>query len=103
MRRAIEHHEKSLRFSDPVNKNVIDDSARGKQHMAVNPESLVERPLQVSGDEVLDNSERARAFDHHLSHVRNVEEAGGVPRGLVLVDDARVLNGKLPSVKIDEL
>ena len=40
--------------------------------------------------------------DLHLSHVRDVEEAGGRAHGAHLVDHARVLHGHLPTGEGDE-
>ena len=52
---------------------------------------------------LLQERERVRAFDQDLAHVRHVEEPRIRAHGLVLVDDARELDGQLPAAEIDHL
>jgi len=43
-----------------------------------------------------------RTFDEDLSHVAHVEEADRLAHGQMFFDDARILEGHLPSAELDE-
>ncbi len=49
------------------------------------------------------NASAPRAADGDFAHVRDVENAGGVAHGEMLVGDAGVLHGHLPAAEINQL
>ena len=58
-------------------------------------------PGGVVGGDVLDGLERVPAGDLDLAHVADVEEAGAGPHGLMLEDDAGVLDWHVPAAELD--
>src|SRR5437879_1559966 len=115
MRGAVNHHKETPatnlagvrrscggRFFETIDKNVVDHSPRRQAHMPVDPETLIECANEVAGDQFLNEIKGSRPFDQDLSHVGNVENPGCLPGRLVFIDDAGVLNGHLPAVKINE-
>ena len=57
--------------------------------------------LDGIGGDVIGQSGGFGAADLDLAHVADIEDAHGVAHGVVLVDDAGVLDGHVPAAEID--
>ena len=86
----------------PINEDVVDE-AGGRIEQAVVLRAAVLEFRDIVARRALQKCERFRAFDENLAHMRHVEKAGARAHGLVLVDDARELNGQFPPPEIDHL
>ena len=83
---------------EPVEREVVDDAAVGNTEQRVLDLSDLERADVVGGQD-LQRGQRLRASHLELAHVADVEEADGRADRAVLLDDARVLHGHLPSAE----
>ncbi len=54
----------------------------------------------VGGDEI-GQPGRFRPVDFDLAHVADIEDADGIANGVVLGDDAGILDGHIPAAEID--
>ena len=85
-----------------ISVKVINDAAALVAHQRVLALSAREF-ANVVGQHPVKKPLGARAGDADLAHVRDVEEAGGVPHGQVLVNDAGVLHRHFPAAEFNEL
>jgi len=96
---GVDADEQAAR-GEAVDDDVVDDPAalvaeRGVLRLAV----LALR--QIVGDQPLRGLQRAGAFEDDLAHVADVEDAGALAHGEVLLDQALVLHGHVEPGKLD--
>ena len=88
--------EQIAALAEAVDDQVVDDPA-----VLVRQERVLRLPrrdpVEVVREEALQEGGRLRPLDLDLAHVRDVEDAGVRADGLVLLDDALVLDGHLPA------
>ena len=89
-------HEEIQALAEPVDNEVVDDSAVLVRQQRVLRFTLVE-PVEVVRQRSLQELAGARPLDLELAHVRDVEDARVGPHRPVLGDDALVLHGHLPA------
>src|SRR5439155_3705010 len=80
---------------EAIDDDVVDDRAAFVREQAVARLAGLESG-DVAGHEPIEGRARAGALEIELAHVREIEEAGRVPHGAMLRDDARVLDRHLP-------
>ena len=85
-------------LGEAVDEEVIHGAAVAPAHHGVHRAAVRER-ARVVRDEALHEAERVGAGDDDLAHVGDVEEAGGLAHGAVLVEDARVLHRHLEAAE----
>ena len=83
------HADEPLLLAEPCHDEVVHDAAIGATHRGVERLAYRERRTAV-GDEAVHGRSGAGAAHEDLAHVAHVEDAGGLPHGMVLVHDARV-------------
>ena len=87
---------------DLVDQDVVDESAVLVEQAGVLRLADLQLVDGVGGDEIGElGGFRPANFD--LAHVADIEEADRVAHGVVLVDDAGVLDGHVPAAEIDHL
>ena len=87
---------------EPVDDEIVDDAAVGRaDHRVVGPALLQRRRIRDEGEG--EGVAGVRALDEQLAHVRQVEEAGPLADGAVLLEDAGVLERHQPAAELDEL
>src|SRR5579863_4102948 len=94
MVRGVGHDQKS-RLAQPVDEEVVEHAAA-----LVAEQAVLGAPLRdaadVAGDQPLHALECLWSTDHHLAHMRDVEDTNSVAHGEVLLTDPHVLDGHLP-------
>ena len=80
-----------LRLALAIDQQVVHRAAVGIEHHPVEDLPRGHR-ADVVGEDMVDEGFGIRAAHEHLAHVRDVEDAGGLTDGVVLVDDAAVLD-----------
>ncbi len=85
---------------EAVEGEVVDHAAVGVAHGGV-LNLAVDQLRGVVDGHLLDEIESPGALDDDLAHVRDVEKAGGVAHGEMLVDHSAVLHGHLPAAEVD--
>ena len=89
-----------ITLTRPVNQHVVDQATAAIGHQRVL--DLTDLKVRdVVGGDVLDPFEGVGAVEFQAAHVADVEEAGTVPHGLVLLDDRRVLDRHQPPAEFD--
>ena len=96
------HAQEEMIVGDLVDQDVVDETA-----------VLVEQPgivrladLQLRGGvgrDVIDQLQRFRPANFDLAHVADVEQAHALAHGVVLIDDAGVVDRHVPAAEIDHL
>jgi hypothetical protein len=92
------YHEQKFLVADPINDQVINNSAGVVQQESV----LADPDLQfvdIIGQHRVEPLARGRSLDDKLAHMRNVEDADVVSHGLVFLDDAGVLHRHEPAAE----
>jgi hypothetical protein len=91
-----------VRGTEAVDQEIVDEGALGRQQPGVLrlPHLQLRR---VVGRDALDRRQGVLAGDLDLSHMTDVEHAGAGADGIVLDDDARVLDGHVPAAEWDHL
>ncbi len=85
---------------DFVDQDVVDEAAVFVEQAGIVRLAGLELGGVVGGDEI-DQLGGFRPADFDFAHVADVEEADGIADGVVLVDDAGVLDGHIPAAEID--
>jgi hypothetical protein len=84
-----------------IDHEVVDDPAvLGEEQRVLGLPDLDRRKL--AGEGVVEGGARLGAEQHDLAHVREVEDARGIPDGVVLGEVARVAHGHLPAGEVGE-
>ena len=83
-----------------VDQDVVDEAAVLVEQAGVVRLSDLQLGHGVGGGKV-DEFGRFRSADLDLAHMADIEEADGFADGVVLVDQARVLNGHVPAAEVD--
>ena len=89
-------------FSQVINKQVINRVAVGQAELGIERLAYGETG-DIIGDEILQESERARSFGLKFAHVTDVEEACAGAYSFVLLQDTAILDRHLPAAKLDHL
>ena len=85
---------------DFVDQDVVDESAVFVEQPGILRLADLQSGRVVSRD-VIDEGAGLRPADFDLAHVADVEQAHGFAHGMVLVEDAGVLDGHVPAAEID--
>ena len=85
-----------------VDEQVVHERALLRQERRV-VRAPVGELADVVGSHALKVSRRAASRHLELAHVRDVEDPDALAHGLVLLEDAGVLDGHLPAAEIDQL
>ena len=97
------HDEEVVVGGEPVGQEVVDEGARarsGRPSTGPARRTSAATSLHVRR---WTTSKAPSALDADLAHVRDVEEAGPLADGDVLLREARVLDGHLPAAERDDL
>jgi hypothetical protein len=95
------HHDHEALATTPIDDEVVEDRSIRLARDGV--ERLAVRQLrEIARDERVDELLRGLPLDLHLAHVRDVEQARGRAHRRVLLEQARVLHGQLPSRERDD-
>ena len=97
------HHQQVLVFDEAVKIGVIEHASGFVGNHGVLTEPDIQRG-RIIGQDMLEKWQRLRPADHEAAHVRHVEQAGGLARGQVFLDDAgRIVQGLVPAAEFHEL
>ena len=91
-------YKEILVFGEAVYQQVVHYSAVGVEHHAVQDIAVADFG-DVVGEYVVDEAPGVGAFDVDLAHVADVEHAHALAHGVVLLDNAFVLDGHVKSGK----
>ena len=92
------HDEEKLLLRDPINDQIIDDSAVFVEQKSILPLADFQLLDVVSQHRVQPFGSR-RIADNQLSHVRNIEDANVISHRLMFLDDADVLHRHEPAAE----
>ncbi len=96
---GVDHHHIAL--SQGIDKDIVDGAAILIAQQAVLGRTWLQRG-EIAGDHLLQEGQRARALDHDLAHVGDVEQAGVLADGGVLLESAGgVLHWQQPAGELD--
>ena len=92
--------DEDMVVGDLVDQDVVNESAVIVEQAGVLRLTLLEARDIVGGEEV-GAADGFGSQDFDLAHVADIEQADGFPYGVVLVDEAGVLDGHVPSAEVD--
>ena len=89
------HDEQKFLLVDPINDQIIDDSAVFVEEKSVLPLANFQL-IDVVSQHRIQPFGRRRTADNQLSHVGNIEDPDVISHGVMFFEDARVLHGHEP-------
>jgi hypothetical protein len=90
-------HDQVLKVAAVVHDQVVDDPALFVAEKCVLRMAKLRDPTQVVGEHPLKEVECAESEDAEFTHVPDVEDSRSLSHCMVLLHDASVLNGHLPT------
>jgi hypothetical protein len=94
------NHQKISSLSRAVDDQIIDDSSLLIEHEGVLATGDSKFANAV-GKKILQPSQSAGTGNRDLSHVGNIEHAGGRSHGFMLIHDSRILDRHEPTPELD--
>src|SRR5215207_8923359 len=100
--RAGIHDHAEPRLIHEIDDEIVDDAAGLVEHAAVESFARLSELGNVVGKQASQKSADLSAFEIDDAHVRDIENAGCAPHGMVLLDLRGVLHWHVPAAEVDD-